>query len=164
LNVDFDEAFEKLIGHEGGYQSAEQAVEHRDSGGETKFGISKREYPELDIAALTLEDAKAIYLRDYWNKVGCDSVPEAVRFSLFDTAVQSGQSLAIKTLQQAVFANPDGVIGQNTRSGIAVMQPDCLIRRFNGLRLLFLTEQPNWPQMGRGYARRIATNLLEASA
>ena len=45
----FDAAFKALIDHEGGY------VNHpKDPGGETKFGISKRSYPTLDIAALTL--------------------------------------------------------------------------------------------------------------
>ncbi len=33
-----------------------------DPGGETKYGISKRAYPELDIANLTLEQAKGIYI------------------------------------------------------------------------------------------------------
>jgi lysozyme family protein len=63
----FDEAFDVLIGHEGGY------VNHPgDPGGETKFGISKRAYPALDIKALTLGQAKAIYRRDYWIPAGCD--------------------------------------------------------------------------------------------
>ena len=38
--MNFDQAFERLIGHEGGY------VNHPDDpGGETKFGITKRTYP-----------------------------------------------------------------------------------------------------------------------
>jgi lysozyme family protein len=43
--VTFDEAFDKLIDHEGGYVN-----DPKDPGGETKFGISKRQYPTLDIA------------------------------------------------------------------------------------------------------------------
>ncbi|OXE36892.1 MAG: hypothetical protein CGW95_04725, partial [Phenylobacterium zucineum] len=54
----FDQAFEVLIGHEGGYTNNPQ-----DPGGETKFGISKRAYPDQDIANLTLDAAKAIYKR-----------------------------------------------------------------------------------------------------
>lgn len=47
--------------HEGGY------VNHpEDPGGETNFGITKMTYPELDIAALTEDDAVAIYARDFW--------------------------------------------------------------------------------------------------
>ena len=61
----FEEAFTRLIGHDGGY------VNHpSDPGGETKFGISKRAYPGEDIAGLTLQHAKNIYYRDYWGKRG----------------------------------------------------------------------------------------------
>ena len=56
----FDHAFERLIGHEGGYVN-----DPKDRGGETKYGISKRSYPGEDIAGMTLGRAKEIYLRDY---------------------------------------------------------------------------------------------------
>ena len=56
MNLNFEDAFDRLISHEGGYVN-----DPLDPGGETKFGISKRSYPTLDIAALTREDARAIY-------------------------------------------------------------------------------------------------------
>ena len=56
----FDQAFQKLIGHEGGF------VDHpSDPGGATKYGISKRSYPGEDIPGLTLDRAKTIYRRDF---------------------------------------------------------------------------------------------------
>jgi len=42
-----------------------------DPGGRTKYGISQRAYPGLDIAGLTVDDARAIYWRDYWRPAGC---------------------------------------------------------------------------------------------
>jgi lysozyme family protein len=77
----FDEAFELLIGHEGGYVN-----NPNDPGGETKYGISRRQYPGEDIANMTLERAKTIAKRDFWGPAGCDVVPDAVKFDLFDTA------------------------------------------------------------------------------
>lgn len=50
---DFDKAFEIVIGHEGGYVN-----NPKDPGGETKYGISKRTYPNEDIRGMTLERAK----------------------------------------------------------------------------------------------------------
>ena len=82
--MNFDVAFEKLIGHEGGYVN-----DARDPGGETKYGISKRAYPDEDIAGLTLERAKQIYRRDYWDAVQAEYLPDAVRFDLFDAAAIS---------------------------------------------------------------------------
>lgn len=151
----FDEAFERLIGHEGGYVN-----DPTDPGGETKYGVSRSSYPGEDIPNMTLDRAKAIYRRDYWGPAGCESVPDAVKFDLFDMAVNSGVKTAVKTLQTAVFADPDGVIGPRTLMGISTMSKDCLIRRFNGLRLQLMTRLKNWPDHGRGWANRIAANLL----
>lgn len=155
--MNFDDAFTRLIGHEGGY------INHpADPGGETNWGISKRSYPRVDIRRLTLEGAKAIYLRDYWLKAGCDKLPEAVRFDVFDMAVNSGVQASVKTLQGALGTSPDGVIGPMTLAAIAGINPARLLARFNGTRLLFMAGLPTWPTFGKGWARRIANNLLGA--
>jgi lysozyme family protein len=153
----FDDAFEALMAHEGGYVN-----DPHDPGGETKYGISKRAYPAVDIGGLTLEAAKAIYRRDYWRPAGCESVPEAVRFDLFDMAVNSGIRPAIKTLQRAVGAGEDGVLGPVSLAAIEGLAPAALMARFNGARLAMLTELATWPRFGKGWARRIAANLMKA--
>ena len=155
--MNFDESFEKLIGHEGGYSN-----NRYDNGGETKYGVSKRAYPLEDIANLTLARAKAIYLKDYWGAAGCDSVPDSIKFDLFDMAVNSGVSKAIKTLQRTVGAFPDGVIGVNTLQAINSMPATRLTARFNGARLEFMADLADWTVFGRGWARRIAANLAAA--
>ncbi len=155
--MNFDTSFEKLIGHEGGY------VNHpADPGGETNFGISKRSYPLEDIKGMTLERAREIYKRDFWNPAGCDAVPEPIKFDLFDMAVNSGCRQAIKTLQQAVGTNPDGLLGGKTLQAVQSMSPDRVLMRFNAARLLFMTGLANWPAFSRGWARRIAENQLSA--
>ena len=55
--MQFDEAVEVIIRLEGGYVN-----DIFDVGGETKFGISKRSYPNLDIPSITEDDAKRIYI------------------------------------------------------------------------------------------------------
>lgn len=153
----FDQAFERLIGHEGGYVN-----DSRDPGGETKFGISRRSYPGEDIAGMTLERAKAIYLRDFWGPAGCDAVPDGVRFDLFDMAVNSGKAPAVRALQRACGEREDGILGPRTLQAVQAMQPQRLLARFNGARLALLADLPTWPAFGRGWARRVAQNLLEA--
>ena len=151
----FDHAFDLLINHEGGY-----VFDPRDPGGETKFGISKREYPNVDIRNLTLADAKAIYKRDYWDRAQCDRLPPDLAFDLFDAAVNSGIGQAIRWLQRSVGVADDGVVGPLTLAQIQRMDDESAIRaRFNGHRLEFMTRLSTWDVFGKGWARRIATNL-----
>lgn len=152
----FDQCFDKLLGHEGGYVN-----DPRDPGGETKFGISKRAYPDIDIAALTVEQAKAIYKRDYWDRARCDELPPVVAFHVFDTAVNSGIGQAIRFLQRAVGVADDGVAGPLTINAVRRLDVESLAARFNGQRLDFMTKLSTWDVYGKGWARRIAKNLME---
>lgn len=153
----FDEAFERLIGHEGGY------VNHpADPGGETKYGISKRTYPGEDIKGMTLERAKAIYRRDFWGPAGCDLVPDGIKFDLFDAAVNSGAKVAVRLLQRAVGVDADGVLGPRTMQALNSTPAPRLVARFNGYRLQMLTDLSTWASFGKGWARRVAANLMEA--
>lgn len=155
--MNFEQAFERLIGHEGGYVN-----NPADPGGETNFGISKRSYPMENIRGMTLTRAKTIYLRDYWGPAGCDAVPDGLKFDLFDMAVNSGVTTAIRTLQNSVGAVADGIIGPRTLQAINSMPAPRLVARFNGWRLAFMANTPQWDTFGRGWARRIAANLKEA--
>ena len=152
--MNFDQAFEKLMEHEGGL------VEHKaDPGGLTNFGISQRSYPGEDIRNMTRARAAEIYLRDFWGPAGCDALPSTLRFQVFDMAVNSGVKTAIKMLQSAVGTVPDGVIGPKTLQAVNATPVPILIARFNGRRLEFMAGLPHWPAFGRGWARRIAANL-----
>ena len=155
--MNFDTSFSELIGNEGGY------VNHpADPGGETNFGISKRSYPMEDIKGMTLERAKALYFRDYWGPAGCDALPDAIRFDVFDMAVNSGSKQAVRTLQTAIGQTPDGVLGPKTLMACQSMDAERLVMRFNACRLLFMSDLATWPSFGRGWAKRIANNVLHA--
>jgi lysozyme family protein len=161
----FDEAFHKLIGHEGGFQKIPADAGNWANGvlKGTKWGISARSYPTLDIESLTLDDAKRIYRRDFWDRCGCDVLPSPVRFDVFDTAVHSGQGRAVVFLQRAVGTTQDGILGPRTLAAAQSMDPYRLSARYNGHRLDFLNDNPeNWRNFGRGWAQRIADNLKAA--
>jgi lysozyme family protein len=150
----FDQCFDKLISHEGGYVN-----DPRDPGGETKFGISKRAYPQVDIKNLTLDAAKAIYKRDYWDRAQCDKLPPQVAYLLFDAAVNSGIGQAIRFLQRAVNLADDGVIGPMTLAAVGRSDAEAISARFLGQRLEFMTKLTTWDTFGKGWARRIADQL-----
>lgn len=140
--------------HEGEYTSG-----IGDPGGETKWGISKRSYPHLDIKNLTREHAKQIYLHDFWERAKSDDYDAAIAFQVFDAAVNSGLGNAIRFLQRAVGVADDGIVGPVTLGAIASRPVVDVLALFNAERLEFMTKLSVWPSFGKGWARRIAQNL-----
>lgn len=74
----------------------------RDPGDLTKYGISQRSYPNLNIAALTKKSAIALYRRDYWNPVHGDELPDGLDLLLLDGAVNQVPVTTIRLLQEAI--------------------------------------------------------------
>lgn len=110
--MSFDKYIDKVLEHEGGYVN-----DATDLGGETKYGITKRFYPHLDIKNLTKEQAKEIYYRDYWLKNHCDKLPENIQYLHFDTAINMGSKRAAIFLQKSIgTVKVDGRIGNKTLS------------------------------------------------
>lgn len=155
--VGFDAAVARVLESEGYYSN-----DPRDAGGETKYGISKRAYPSVDIASLTLDGAKAIYRRDYWDALRCDELPPRIAFALFDSAVNSGRGPALKWLQQALNVAADGAIGPVTIQAAKQAAGDVegVLMRFYGYRLRMLTDLATWPSFSRGWVRRVARDLI----
>lgn len=86
---EFQKSLKFTLKWEGGYVN-----DPDDRGGETKWGISKRSYPEVDVAGLTPEEAATIYFNDYWTKAGCAGLAFPYSAAVFDTAVNCGVSRA----------------------------------------------------------------------
>ncbi len=150
----FDEAFDRLIGHEGGYVN-----DPRDPGGETNWGISKRAYPTTTIKDLTREQARMIYRNDFWNRIRGDQLFDGVAFQVFDIAVNHGIETAVRMLQRAAGVADDGHWGPASQAAAEAMSESDQIMRLNAERLEFMTKLTTWPAFGRGWARRIAGNL-----
>ena len=155
----FDDAFTRLLGSEGGYSDHPS-----DPGGRTMFGITEavaRSHGFTgDMRSLTRDEAKRIYRADYWEPVRADELPQQVRYDIFDGAVNSGVKQSVKWLQRAAGVTDDGIIGPKTLSAVHAMTPDCVAKRYNGHRLRFMKDLKNWPAFSRGWADRIASNLL----
>jgi len=112
----FLKAVEMVLTHEGGYSR-----DPADPGGETKFGISKKSYPNLDIEHLSRDEAIGIYFRDFWEKYRyCELRDEALAAKVFDFSVNMGPGAAHTHLQLAVMFSSlmtvkvDGILGPKT--------------------------------------------------
>lgn len=158
--MNFDQAFESLIGHEGGYSNHPE-----DPGAETMYGVTAKVARANGYTGsmidLPLSTAKAIYKKSYWDTVRADELPDAIRFDVFDASVNSGPGQAIRFLQRATGVADDGRLGPLTIRAVMAMDPQLLDKRLNGYRLRFMAELKTWPPFGRGWASRIATNLID---
>ena len=166
--ITFNDAFDRLISHEGGYSD-----DPRDSGNwtggapgigllkGTKFGIAASSYGYLDIKNLTLDEAKAIYQRDFWDV--CGEAHPAVKFQLFDASVNHGRSNAIRFLQRAVKVADDGECGVISQAALNHMDPNDVLLRFLAHRLKFWASLQKFDIYGRGWTNRGAENLLYAA-
>lgn len=94
-----------------------------DPGGATRWGISKRAHPTVDVETLTREQAQALYFEAYWKPIRGADLPEPVAVALFDFAVHSGVRTAVMRLQRIVGAVLDGVMGDRTLKAVAGRPP-----------------------------------------
>ena len=145
---DFDRAFRIVVGHEGGHVD-----DPKDPGGETKYGISQRAYPDLDITGLDLEDAKHIYHGDYWNACRCDEYAWPLNLYVFDAAVNQGVGATRKMLQAALDLRQDGIIGKKTLTA-AREATDWHVARFMAKRALRYFGTRNFDRFGEGWLIR----------
>jgi len=112
--AEFLKAIDGVLDREGGY-----VKDPSDRGGETKFGISKRSYPYLDIADITKQDAIDIYCEDFWVPLCAGQIVKQILANVFfDFAVNSGRTRATKLMQQILFVPIDGMIGPITIGAI----------------------------------------------
>ena len=136
--AEFLPALEFMLPHEGGY-----VLDSRDPGGETKYGISKKQYPNLDIEGLTKEQAGEIYKKDYWYPSHAASIEsQRVANKHFDQCVNLGLKQAIKLLQRSCndcgkVVVVDGEIGPVTLNAVNSLDGDSLVEAMKGAAIQF---------------------------
>ena len=134
MSPDFLRYWPTLLRFEGGATVTEHPA---DPGGLTKYGISQRAHPTLDIRALTEAEAQALYHRRYWTPAGCDALAWPLNAAVFDTAVHSGVSKA-----QALLA-------RTTDPGVYLDLRELFLRRLT-------EEKPTLAVFRRGWLNRLA--------
>jgi lysozyme family protein len=113
-----------------------------------------------EMRELPLDLAKRIYLERYWKPISADDLPPAIRYAVFDAAVNSGVGQSIIWLQRALGVQMDGIIGPVTIRTAYAADPYLLRAKILATRLKFMSNLTTWPSFGRGWSRRIA-HLME---
>lgn len=157
----FDQAFALVVGIEGGYSTDPNDPGNWTGGkagvGElkgTKHGISAKAYPTLDIANLSIDDAQAIYQRDYWSECSCDQLPWPLALFVFDCSVNQGQHMAKIVLQQALGVKVDGDIGPVTLAAARAADAEH-VALFMAGRAISYTHDSGFITDGRGWFKRL---------
>lgn len=169
--IGFEDAFKRLVRIEGGFSSDQSDPGNWTGGvvgrGEfkgTMYGISAASYPDLNIADLTVADAKRIYRRDWWDNLGAENLHGAITYQLWDMAINSGMGNAKRTMQKAVGVAQDGVFGPVTLGRINGQSLDDVLFKFLAARLRYYTKLTTlWQKNGKGWVNRVADQLEYAA-
>lgn len=159
----FNDYLQVILKHEGGYVDNPS-----DPGGETKYGISKRSYPGLDIKNLTIEDASSIYYNDYWLKLNIDGINnEDLKLQLFDMVVNAGIKTSIKLLQHILGVIEDGVVGPVTIDKICLyhLNRGDIVEDYKTARINYynklVEKNPKLKVFIKGWINRVASTKFE---
>lgn len=158
MSLTFQQIFDRLIGHEGGYVN-----DPRDPGGETNWGVTKRTAQANgytgNMKTMTRQQAYEIYYRAFWLRYNCEQMPDAVAYQFFDAAVNHGFGNASRMLQRAVGVLDDGIIGKYSLEAINRNPISDTLMMLNGERLNFYIRLKNFDRYGKGWVNRVAQNL-----
>lgn len=153
----FARALDFVLAREGGY-----SCDPKDPGGETRHGICKKSYPDVDIKNLTIASAAALYRKDYWEPNWCDQLPYWAALAVFDTAVNMGRHHAVICLQRTAGLRDDGKLNSELIRAIKHLDPHDGLADYLSYRLVRYANLAGWPRFGRGWARRCALLAMEA--
>ena len=167
MNRNWDKSFDLVIVNEGGFVN-----NPKDPGGATNWGCTQAVWEKYvghsvtvdDMKALTKEDVKPLYKRNYWDALHGDAIPSGLDYCLFDCAINSGVNRSAKIIQEIVGVFADGAIGNNTVSAITQLNPVTAINEFCDKRQAFLESLKTFPVFGKGWSKRVSevrTRALE---
>lgn len=167
----FERAHAFVMGHEGGLSLTPADPGNWTSGKcgvgvlrGTKYGISAASYPDIDIRSLTLEQARALYYKDYWRPIRGDDLPPPLALLSYDFAINAGVNRAARTLQRVLGVAQDGAIGPVTLAAVErrAGRGAELCAEYLAARIVFHAGLPTWRTFGVGWSRRLAMLPFQA--
>ena len=155
----FDKIIEHVFEIEGGFVD-----DPKDPGGKTKYGISQKTFPHLEIEKLTKEQAADIYRKHYWDPYPFfeEIKSPQVVLKLYMAGINMGQKSANICLQRAVrsfkYLDADGIIGPKSLEAINSIPHKELIPAFNsecaGRYRMLCAKNPSLRKFLRGWINR----------
>jgi lysozyme family protein len=148
-----------------------------DRGGPTKWGITIGRVADIkgvklpksgtaaynrlvdDLKALSPDDIKEIYKRDYWDAVRGDDLPPGVDFAVADFGLNSGPSRAAKYLCRCLGLKQSGTLNNEAIQAAKRTDTDDLVNTYCDARAEFLEGivrlSPSQAKFRKGWLSRV---------
>jgi lysozyme family protein len=167
MKSNWQKSFELMLKSEGGYVN-----NPLDPGGRTNLGVTQgtweswvgRASDEPEMRSLTPSKVEPLYKQRYWDAVRGDDLPVGLDYLVFDFAVNAGPGRAIKVMQSAVGATPDGGFGPLTMAAVKAIDPVELINKFSHAKEDFYRSLSQFPVFGKGWLNRVADVKVKANS
>lgn len=165
MKGNFEACLVETLRHEGGW-----ADHPSDPGGATMKGVTigtfaqfkGRKVTKAELRAISDADLRAIYRRNYWDRVKADELPAGLDLVAFDGAVNSGPARGARWLQLALGVTADGKIGPQTIAAAQKADAGFIVERAMNARMAFLKSLKTWGTFGKGWSRRVDEVRSEA--
>lgn len=162
MNSNFEPSLKRVLVHEGGFVN-----DPDDPGGPTNRGVTQRVYNGFrtrkglaprSVRLITAEEVAEIYKAQYWDAVRGDDLPSGLDYAVFDFAVNSGVSRAVKYLQKVLGVAQDGILGERSLAAAHERDVMMILEQYIADRMTFLRsirKGGGWKKFGRGWTRRV---------
>ena len=166
MKENWNDFFEMLIKHEGGFTSDSRDAGNKEDGhgnqGSTMLGVTAYNWarytgkpaPMEVMKKLTKEDVKPFYEKNYWTPIRGNDLFSGLDYSVADMAVNAGVSRGAKLLQRVLAVTRDGKIGNQTLKAMHDHEPKELIEKYYDARESFYRKLDDYKTFGRGWSRR----------
>lgn len=167
MRRNFARSLSLVLKHEGGW-----ADHPKDPGGATMKGVTistfrryvKADGTKADLRNITDAQIQAVYRKQYWDAVRGDELPDGIDYAVFDYAVNSGPTRAIKHLQEVAGVAVDGKLGPATLAAVSALNRAALINALCDRRMKFLKGLETWATFKKGWSARVSGVRSEALA
>lgn len=175
----FDKSLQLILKSEGGFTMNPLDAGNKLPDGRqgcTNKGITQASWEEFvghpvttnDMRNLTQEQISRFYKAKYWATAKCDQLPSGLDYAVFDFAINAGVGRAIKTLQQAIGINADGLIGSVTLFELARCNANSIIDKYSEKKIEFYQElvarKPSQNIFLKGWLNRVSVTRQDAKS
>jgi lysozyme family protein len=115
-----------------------------------------------DLKELELDEAREIWLKEFWEPAHADSLPAGLDYFLFDSAVTAGLHVAVRWLEFAAALQPDGVLNREDKQVIGSSRVASILDEMERIRRRYWRSTRAWQINSSEITNRINRSKMRA--